>query len=154
MKNEHRKLLVEQLDRTFRELRPLRELVVPERGWVHSVRLALRMSLRQLAARLNLAIPSVKEIEDREAEGSITLRSLSEVASALDMRLVYVLIPNEDSLETMIEKRAEQIARSIVLRTSKSMELEEQGVSSERIERAVRSKADELIRTTPRYLWD
>jgi len=46
-----------------------------------------------------------------------------------------------------------QVARAISLRTSKSMELEEQGVSPERVEE-VRLKADELIRTMSRYLWD
>jgi hypothetical protein len=54
----------------------------------------------------------------------------------------------------MIENRAEKVARSIVLRTSTSMELKKQEVSSERIEKSIQSKADELIRTMPRYLWD
>ena len=82
------------------------------------------------------------------------MKTLREAARALDLDLVYVLIPRAVSLEAMIEKRAGQVARSIVLRTSTSMELEEQEVSSERIEKAIRSKADELIRTMPRYLWD
>lgn len=98
--------------------------------------------------------PSVKEIEDREADGSITMKSLREVAAVLDMRLVYALVPNEKSLEAMIENRAEQVARSIVLRTSKSMELEDQDVSKERIVKAIRLKAGEILRTMPRFLWD
>ncbi len=127
---------------------------VPERGWLNAFRTAFGMSLRQLGARLEISPQSVMEMEEREADGSITLRSLRQAANALDLDLVHVLIPREASLDTMIEKRARQVALTIVLRTSKSMELEEQGVSSERIERAVRSKADELVRTMPRYLWD
>lgn len=154
MKGESRKLLMEQLDRKLRDVKPVTRVILPERGWLHAIRNALGMSLRQLGARLNISPQSVKEIEDREADGSVTLRSLREVANALDMNLVYALIPREESLERMIEKRAEEVARSIVLRTSRTMELEDQDVSKERIEKAIRSKADELIRTMPRYLWD
>ncbi|MBR9975274.1 MAG: hypothetical protein KFF77_06815, partial [Bacteroidetes bacterium] len=64
------------------------------------------------------------------------------------------LLPREGSLEETVERRAEQVARSIVTRTSVSMVLEAQEVSSERIEKAIRSKAFELLSTMPRYLWD
>lgn len=154
MKRESRKLVLEQLDKKFRDLKPIAGTIVPERGWLNAIRTALGMSLRQLGSRLSITTQSVKEIEDREADGSITLKTLREAARALDLDLAYVLIPRTESLEAMIEKRAGQVARSIVLRTSNSMGLEEQEVSSERIEKAIRSKADELIRTMPRYLWD
>lgn len=154
MKRESRKLVLEQLDRKLTDLRPLAAMIVPERGWLHAIRTALGMSLRQLGVRLEISAQSVKEIEEREADGSITLRSLRQAANALDLDLVHVLVPRDSSLHTMIERRAGQVARSIVLRTSKSMELEEQGVSAERIETSLRSKTEELIRTMPRYLWD
>jgi transcriptional regulator with XRE-family HTH domain len=77
------------------------------------------MSLRQLGVRLEISAQSVKEIEEREADGSITLRSLRQAANALDLDLVHVLVPRESSLHAIIEKRAGQVARSIVLRTSK-----------------------------------
>jgi predicted DNA-binding mobile mystery protein A len=154
VKRESRILMMEQLDRKLRDLRPLADVIVPERGWLHSIRTALGMSLRQLGERLELTAQSVREIEEREANGSITLRSLRQAANALDLDLVYVLLPREDSLGEAVDKRAEQVARSIVTRTSASMELESQEVSSERIEKAIRSKAEELIRSMPRYLWD
>jgi predicted DNA-binding mobile mystery protein A len=154
MKRESRKLVLEQLDRKLRDLKPLFGTIVPERGWLNAIRTALGMSLRQLGSRLKISIQSVKEIEERESDGSITLKSLRQAANALDLELVYFLVPREQSLEAMIEKRAGQVARSIALRTSKTMELEEQEVSSERMEKAIKSKADELIRTMPRYLWD
>lgn len=146
--------MLEQLDRKLRDFKPLAGTIVPERGWLHAIRMALGMSLRQLGERLKISTQSVKEIEMREAEGSITLRTLREAARELDLELLYVLLPKGTSLEAMIEKRAGQVARSIVLRTSTSMVLEEQEVSSERAEKAIRSKADELLRTMPRYLWD
>jgi predicted DNA-binding mobile mystery protein A len=154
MKSESRKLAAEQLDGKFLAMKPIMGLTVPPRGWIHTIRMSLRMSLRQLASRLGITIPSVKEMEDREADGSITLRTLREAARALDMTLVYAFVPKEESLERMIERQAERVARSIVLRTSASMLLEDQDVSRERMEKAIRTKTEELARTMPRYLWD
>ena len=146
--------MLEQIDRKLREVRPILGLLAPEKGWLHAIRTALGMSLRQLGERLNISAQSVREIEQREASGSITLKTLRDAAHALDLTLVYVLIPKDESLEAMIEKRAASVARSIVLRTSTSMELEEQNVSSDRIARAIQAKTDELSRTLPRYLWN
>ena len=154
MKTEHSKLAVEQLDRRLSALKPLANFTVPEHGWIRIIRLALKMSLRQLAMKMNITRQSVKEMELREADGSISIRTLREIANALNMKLVYAFIPNDESLEKMIERRTEQVARTIVLRTSKSMELEDQEISKERLEKAILSKAEEIKRTMPRYLWD
>lgn len=154
MKRESRKLVLEQLDRKLNEFRLLTKSIVPERGWLHVIRTALGMSLRQLGNRLQISAQSAKEMEEREANGTITLNSLRQAANALDLDLVYVLLPRETSLQAMIEKSVLQKARSIVHRASNSMELEDQGISPERLENAVQSKVEELIRTMPRYLWD
>lgn len=154
MKLGQQKLIIEQLDRKFLTLKSLNQFSSPERGWIFNIRTALKMSLRQLGKRLGISAQSVKEIEQREAEGSLTLRSLSDVAKALDMKLVYAIIPKEETLERMIEKRADKIAREIVLRTSNTMSLEDQKVSDTRIKKAIKEKADEIINKMPRYLWD
>src|SRR5687767_14528194 len=109
------KLVIEQLDRKLSVYRTLPDM--PSKGWICVVRTGLKMSLRQLADRLGVTAPSVKEIEDREKNGSITVRNLKEAARALNMRLVYGLVPIDGTLETMIEQRAEELARKIVLRT-------------------------------------
>lgn len=154
MKLRQQKLIIEQLDRKFLTLKSLNQFSSPERGWIFNIRTALKMSLRQLGKRLGISAQSVKEIEQREAEGSLTLRSLSDVAKALDMKLVYAIIPKEETLERMIEKKADKIAREIVLRTSNTMSLEDQKVSDTRIKKAIEEKADEIINKMPRYLWD
>ena len=154
MKLRQQKLIIEQLDRKFLTLKSLNQFSSPERGWIFNIRTALKMSLRQLGKRLGISAQSVKEIEQREAEGSLTLRSLSDVAKALDMKLVYAIIPKEETLERMIEKKADKIAREIVLRTSNTMSLEDQKVSDTRIKKAIKEKADEIINKMPRYLWD
>ncbi len=154
MDSTSRRLALEQLDRKLGKAKSFARLVTPPRGWIHVIRVSLNMTLRQLASRLDVTPQSIKGFEEREADGSITLRSLREVAGALDMKLVYALVPVDASLEDMIEIQAERVAESIVLRTAQSMELESQEVSKRRLREAIREKKEELIDTMPRYLWD
>jgi predicted DNA-binding mobile mystery protein A len=154
MKTLKQKLLLEQVDKKLAALRGMETSVTPAKGWVHTIRVALKMSLRQLGQRLHVSPQSVREIEQREASGAITLKSLREVANALDMTLVYALVPNGESLESMIGKKANEKAREIVMRTSATMKLEEQQVSYARLEKAISSKTEEIRNKMPKYLWD
>jgi predicted DNA-binding mobile mystery protein A len=148
------KLLIEQADKKLAVLKTLESVKVPQHGWIYSIRTALKMSLRQLGKRLGISPQSVREIEEREASGSITIKSLREVAKALDLKLVYGFVPQDESIECMIEKRATEKAREIVMRTSQTMKLEDQEVSYQRIEKAIKSKAEEIKSKMPKYLWD
>jgi predicted DNA-binding mobile mystery protein A len=123
-------------------------------GWIRALRTALRIPLRRLAQVLGVSPQNVQEMEMREISGSITLKSMRQIAGAMDMEFHYFLFPKAKSLEKMIEKRAEVLAREIVLRTRQTMRLEDQDIGDEAVEAAIRAKADELKRTRPRYLWD
>lgn len=84
------------------------------------------MSLQQVADKLAITKQSVQEIEIREKEGSITLNSLKETANALDMQIVYGLMPKDGNIEDLIERKAKELALRIVSRTSNTMKLEDQ----------------------------
>lgn len=154
MNKSNKKLLIEQLDNKFAKISPISEVDIPSGGWIHAIRTALNMSLTQLARRVQKTLQSVKEIEEREQNRNITLKKLMEVAEALDLRFYYCFLPKESSLEKMIERRAHQIAREIVMRTSHSMSLEEQQNTPERLEKAIADKAEHIKREMPKYLWD
>jgi predicted DNA-binding mobile mystery protein A len=154
MEISKQRLLIEQADRKLAAFRPLGSINIPEKGWIHTIRVALGMSLRQLSNRLRITPQSVKEIEVRESKGSITIKGLKEVGAALDMQLVYGFIPKDHTIEDMIEKRAIEIAKSIVMRTSNTMQLEEQENSKARIEKAIKNRAEEIKTKMPKYLWD
>jgi predicted DNA-binding mobile mystery protein A len=93
-------------------------------------------------------------MENREVAGTITLKTLRDVANAMDMQLVYGFVPKNKSLEQMIEKRAKQLATEIVMRTNNTMTLEDQQNSKERIEEAITQKTNEIKSEMPKYLWD
>ncbi len=150
----HKKLQIEQLEAKMKVLQPLKGVVMPPTGWIKAVRLALGMSMRQLAARLGTTKQSVQEMERREENGSITLKSLRQAASALDMELVYGLVPKDGSLEALIDRKARELAAKIVSRTSQSMLLEDQGISAARYNKAIDERAARLKYEMPKILWD
>ena len=154
MNKDQKHLRIAQLDKKIAQLSGAKHLTLPGEGWVYALRTALGMSLRQLGNRLGITPQGVKDIERREKEGSITLKRLHEVAAALDMRLVYGLVPIDQDLERMIEKRAYELAREIVLKTSHTMHLENQGLDDKAISAAIEKHAEKIKYEMPKNLWN
>ena len=148
------KLVLEQLDAKLSAFNSGSIVKRPDNGWLAVIRKALNMTLQQFGNRLDTTAQGAKALEEREANGSITLNALKEAAAAVDMQLVYALVPKDGSLEALIEKKATMLAQQIVMRTSASMKLEDQENSSERLQKAIREKATELKNELPKYLWE
>lgn len=136
------------------EFAPLQKLAVPPTGWTKAIRSALGMSLQQLGNKLGITRQSARAIEEREKDGSITIKSLREVGKALDMQLVYGFVPNDGSLDALIERKAKDLATQIVLRTSNTMKLEDQENTRQRIEKAIEERAFAIKNEMPKILWD
>lgn len=153
MKNSNKKLIIEQLDNKLARLQVLKEIETPSKGWINAIRTTLNMSLADLGKRLKKTAVSVREIEEREQSRTITLNKLIEVGEALDLQFVYGFIPKQTSIEKMIEHRSLEVARQVVQRTSHSMALEDQENGKERLEQAIKERAEELKREVPKYLW-
>jgi predicted DNA-binding mobile mystery protein A len=149
-----RSLQIQQLNTKMQAYAELTGVVSPPTGWVRALRVALGMSMEQLGKKLGITKQSVLSVEKRERDGSITLKALSEVAAALDMKLVYGFAPKDGSLEAMIERKARERAREIVLRASHTMRLEEQENSVNRISNAIEEKTFLFKNELPKILWD
>jgi predicted DNA-binding mobile mystery protein A len=154
MKNSNQKLYLEQIDRKIKSFKVLKKESVPPLGWINALRSALGMSLQQLGKKLGVTPPSVKEMEIREKYKTITLKTLEDVAQALDMELVYAFVPRKNSLKEMIKLQADKVAKGVVLETDYNMQLESQGNSNARIKKAIKERQKEIISKMPRYLWD
>jgi predicted DNA-binding mobile mystery protein A len=148
------KLQFQQLNEKIDQLNGLQHVIVPPIGWIKAIRNGIGMSMEQLGKKLSITKQGVMDIEKREKEGAITIKSMQEIAKAMDMKLVYGFVPNKGSLEQMIETRAIEMAKKIVERTSNTMKLEDQANSKERIEKAIKERASEIINNTPKILWD
>jgi predicted DNA-binding mobile mystery protein A len=132
----------------------LSKTAFPPTGWIKAVRLALGMSLEQLGNKLSITKQSMQALEEREQSGGITIKSLREAAEALDMQLVYGFVPKDGSLDALLDRKARELARQIVLRTSNTMKLEDQENSPERIKQAIEERAADIKNEMPKTLWD
>jgi len=150
----YKKLQIKHLSSKMTAFKKLQAVPVPPSGWVKAIRTSLGMSLQQLGNRLAISKQSVMDIEKREKEGSITLRALRETANAMDMQLVYGLIPKDGSLDNLIDRKASELARKVVMRTSTTMRLEDQENSKKRIEEAIKERTQEIKNKIPKTLWD
>ena len=120
------KLQFQQLNEKMDKLTVLQHLIMPPIGWIKAIRNGIGMSMEQLGKKLSITKQAVMDIEKREKEGAITIKSMQEIAKVIDMKFVYGFVPNAGSLEQMIETRSLEIATKIVQRTSTSMKLEDQ----------------------------
>jgi len=147
-------LQLQQLNNKMLGFARLKQVAMPPTGWIKAIRTALGMSMQQLGNKLSISKQGILDIENREKEGSITIKSLKEIARVLDMQLVYGFVPNDGSLDALIEKRAIELATKIVMRTSNTMKLEDQGNSNERLKKAITERTAEIKNKMPKILWD
>lgn len=152
MQSKHRRIMREQLDATFKKLSTIKDSQPPIKGWLRSIREALGMSGKQLADRLGVSQPRIAQLEKDEVSGAVTLKTMRQAAEAMDCVFVYSVVPRS-SLEETIRKQAERVAKRNFSRTSHSMLLENQQVSSEEQQKMLESKIDDLIREMPRDFW-
>ncbi|HVZ79785.1 MAG TPA: mobile mystery protein A [bacterium] len=142
------------LDQKFKDLPNLPPK--PQGGWLKADRVALGLSIRQLAKRLKVSLKAIDSIEKNEALGTATLNSIARSAKAMGCRLVYAVVPEEgaDSLESILDKRALALARRIRNQTAHSMRLEDQAVESSIASKRENDLAAELKAKQDPRLWE
>ena len=147
-------LQIQQLNGKMLAFASLQKVAPPPTGWIKAIRNAIGMSMLQLGNRLSITKQSVQDMESREKDGSVTIKALREAARVLDMQLVYGFVPNDGSLELLIERKAKELATQIVMRTNNTMKLEDQENSKQRIEKAIQERTITIKNEMPKTLWD
>jgi predicted DNA-binding mobile mystery protein A len=122
-------------------------------GWLKTVRKALGMSGSQLADRLGVTKGRVSQAESAELSGSATLKSMQNMAQAMDCRFVYAVIP-EKEIENLIKDRAVLKAKEQIKAASTQMALEAQALNDEQLTFEIDRLASEIIKKMPSDLWN
>jgi predicted DNA-binding mobile mystery protein A len=112
------------------------------------------MSARQLAERIGVSQSSIARMEKSEAAATIEIATLQRAAEALGCRVVYALVPIDNSLEEKLKKQAQEAADRLLSRVEHTMVLEAQGNTPEARLAHRDEIAQELLRTMSRTLWD
>jgi len=151
--NESKALARKHLERRLAPLRGANDLVRPPRGWIKAIRESLGMTTAQLAQRIGVSQPRIPQMEKREADDSLTLRSLRQAAEGLNCTLVYALVPNAP-LDDLLRDRAIGIADGRLARTHHTMALENQALASSDLKAERERLIHDLVFGDPRRLWD
>ncbi len=142
------------LDNKLKDWIYLKDQTPPISGWIKAIRNALGITNKQLANKLSVDASVIPRLEKRETKGKVTLEILDRVAHAMGCKLIYALIPehSDESLNIIVDKKAEQLARHLVEKTEHSMRLESQGSSGNEIE--ILNLAKELADKMDSRIWD
>jgi len=153
MRGKQKKLAREQLDETMKSFEPLEAISVPKKGWIRAIRDTLGMSGAQLAKRLDVNQQRVARIEQDEVLGKVTLNTMQNAAEAMGCVFVYGVVPR-DSLQQIVRKQAEIVAKKRMTRSDQTMRLEKQELSEAEKIKAIHDLTDEIVETMPKSLWD
>src|SRR5690606_8599568 len=105
MRNK-KKILIDQLDQKLDKFKDASMVLVPQKGWINTIRTILNMTREQLGARLNLTKGAIQKIEEREATGQITINKLKDVGKAIDMQFVYGFVSENGTIDNLINIKA------------------------------------------------
>lgn len=131
------KLAMKQIERRLKNLREFAKDASIRTGWIHYMRQALGLTLKNLAIASKLTQASVQQIEKREIAGKVTIETMRKIANAMDCEFVYAIVPKQE-LNAYLKEKAIIKATRIVQEADVHMTLEDQKVSQnirERIER-------------------
>jgi predicted DNA-binding mobile mystery protein A len=153
MRTKQKQMVLEQLDRTLGQFAAMREVSLPVKGWIRAVREALGMNGTQLAQRLKVSQPRIPKIEQDELAGGLTLKTMRQVAEALDCVFVYALVPKTTLAET-VQGQARKVAQARMQRVTHTMLLEAQELTDMEQQASLAAVVEELVREKPKELWD
>jgi predicted DNA-binding mobile mystery protein A len=147
-------LSVHQLDDQIRQYVNGQRFDRIPQGWIRSSRTAIGMTLKQLATRLGFSVPAAKNFEMREVDEAITLASLRKIANAMEMDLVYYFKPKQDSLDDLLQIRAELKAKELMESSNQAMLLENQEADIKNKSREYGRLITEIRNQKLSSLWD
>jgi predicted DNA-binding mobile mystery protein A len=125
---------------------------IPPEGWLKTVRKALRMSGAALASRLGVTKARIPKAEKDELSGSLTLKTIQNMAEAMNCKFVYAVIPN-DSVDSIIRQQALEKAKQQVEAAAIHMALEAQSLNNEQTKFEIERIANDLIQSMPPTFW-
>jgi hypothetical protein len=97
------------------EMQPFRRAGMapnPTEGLLRAVRTALRVPVKEIAAATGMHCSGVFEMELREVSNTISIRSLSRMAEAMECKVVYGIVPKYD--KTLWELAEERMWRKVI----------------------------------------
>jgi len=106
MREKERKVARVRLDEEMKPFRTAGREPNPTDGLLRAVRQAVGIPLVEVSVKMGVVLSTVTDLERRELERTITLRSLGRMAEAMGCKVVYGVVPMKGrTLEYLAEER-------------------------------------------------
>ncbi|MGB3546500.1 MAG: hypothetical protein WBA17_05975 [Saprospiraceae bacterium] len=126
----------------------------PPSGWINAARRALGLTLNGVGRLIGgKSAQSIKDAENRELDGTISLARLREIGEAMNMDLVYGFVPRGGSVDELLLNRARKKACELLTRSRHHMVLEGQTNHVYELEEEIEVMAQGLLTEDPHVLW-
>src|SRR5438067_1390628 len=86
---------------------------IQKQGWIKMIRKSLGLSIKDLAQKLDCQPSNIILLEKNELASKIKLETLEKAAATMNCRLVYAFVPQDGSLETIIQQKTQNIAEKL-----------------------------------------
>jgi predicted DNA-binding mobile mystery protein A len=143
MKPNFRTMRIRQLDKQLQPFFAARSVQRPFKGWIRALREVAGLTVRELGMRTGKPHQAIAQLEKSEESRGITLKSLEQVAEAMNCKLVYALVPNTDNVDSFVKERYRKLVEPTVRAVEHSMALEGQGTGD--IDEKIEAEAQRLI---------
>lgn len=151
-RNQFKELEINQLDKKLRAWKPLAASTRPPSGWLRAIRTAMDIPAAYVAKRAQISRPRVLQIEKAEQSEAITLRTLRQLAHAMDCDLVYAVVPRKP-LRQRLEDQIRNVAHSMLARVQHTMSLEDQSLQNKDLKDQLSRLIDTVRASSRRKLW-
>ena len=145
-------VIVNQLDKKLRAWKPLAASTRPPSGWLRAIRTAMDIPAAYVAKRAQISRPRVLQIEKAEQSEAITLRTLRQLAHAMDCDLVYAVVPRKP-LRQRLEDQIRNVAQLMLARVQHTMSLEDQSLQNKDLKDQLSRLIDTVRASSRRKLW-
>ncbi len=143
------------LDERLASIANIKNHSAPKSGWLRVIRESLGLSSELLSRRLGVAASYILKLEKREQSGTASLATLAKAAEAMDCKLVYFIVPaQESSLEAIIDKRCLLRAKALQKAVDHTMSLENQSTSGNHQEIQIKELAQDLKNNLDPKIWE
>lgn len=148
-----KKAILQQISREVEKYNNISNMHVPTKGWIKAIRTAIGMRSNQLATLLKVSQAQVSKYEKEENQGAITIKTMKKIAKALQCKFYYGFIPAK-SLEDIVHKQAEKVAKAYMFKAGHNMMLEKQDLSKEEKKQLLNDFVEDIKEKLPRTLWE
>lgn len=143
-----------QIDRYLAEYNQIKQMPTPKQGWIKYIRNALGMTAEQLAKRVGVNRRRLVKIEQAEVHDAITVKTLREVAQALNCKLILAIVPRT-SIDQIIKEQATQYVKKHLKEVSHHMALESQSVTDQKaVEAQIEDLVQQYLSKSLKIIWD